>query len=139
MKVSATLAAAICFLATTGLAHAGPTITSPAIFGGSGELIAFCAVRNIGKTLTTAEVSIVDESGNVITPTDQRCNGAIQPVGSTCRIVPGGMFSIFALITDGFAYACSATGSLRNLRGAITVGRSLVLPFAGQYRSAELR
>src|SRR5262245_13365710 len=139
MKVFATLTAAVCLLATTGLAHAGPTITSPAIFGGHGELLAFCAVRNVGKTLATAEVSLLDESGHTLVPTQQRCNGADQPIGSTCRITPGGTFSILALITPGFAYACSATGAVRNLRGAITVGQSLVLPFAGTYRSAALR
>jgi len=139
MKVFATMTTAVCLLATTGLAHAGSTIASPAIFGGNGELIAFCAVRNAGKTLATAEVSLLDEAGNALMPTQQRCNGADQPVGSTCRITPGGTFSVFVLITPGFAYACSATGAVRNLRGAITVGQSLVLPFAGAYRSAALR
>jgi len=134
MKLPASLTAAA-FLAMTGLAHAAGTISSPAIFGGSGNSGAVCAVRNVGKTQTTPALTVFDESGNALAPTFsfQLCNGQIQPVGSTCNLLPGGIFWISVSIAPGSAYACSATGNTKNLRGVLIQNGSPGL------RRAELR
>jgi hypothetical protein len=119
MKLPASLTAAA-FLAVTGLAHAAGTISSPAIYGGSDNIRAVCAVRNVGKTQTTPALTVFDESGNALVPpvgSRQACNGQIQPVGSTCNLLPGGIFWLEMPIAPGVAYACSATGNTRNLRG----------------------
>jgi len=66
-----------------------------------------------------ADATLFDESGTPLTLSSQSCNGSSQPVGSPCNIAPGGIFFIRADVAHGFAYTCSASGSTRNLRGAI--------------------
>src|SRR5262245_37796545 len=75
MKLSVSLIAAAAVLAITGLAQAAGKISSPAIFGGSGNSQAFCAVHSVGKTTTTVELTVLDESGSALTPFVQSCNG----------------------------------------------------------------
>ena len=111
-------------LPTSELARAGgtTTITSPAIYGGPGADLAFCAVRNVGKKPTSPELRILDESGNALVTTSESCNGTPQSAGTGCVLEPGKIFTIRADAPTGSAYACSATGKARSLRGSIHVG-----------------
>jgi hypothetical protein len=134
MRVFAALAAAVFVLWMSGPAHAG-TIASPTIYGGGFETSAECALRNVGRTLVSVDVKLVTESGTPLVLNGQSCNDSSQPVGSPCHLVPGGIFTVRADITAGFAYACSASGNVSNLRGTLIVG-----PSGGvAIRSAELR
>jgi hypothetical protein len=140
MKIDA-LTAVVFLLITAGPAHAGTIIASPAIYGGPVEVVAECDIRNVGKTTltigTSTKVTIRDGSGNALTIFSQSCNGANQTPGEVCHLTSGASFEIEAQISGGVAYACTASGSVTNLRGVIYVGPPS--SDVGVWRSAELR
>jgi hypothetical protein len=107
MKTSIVSSIAACLVALAGSAHAG-AIASATIYGAFHQDTAECIVRNVGKANATVDVSIHDESGNVV------------PAGGDCAaaIAPGEYCFERAPISFGVAYACSATvaGSTKDLR-----------------------
>ena len=121
-------------LAMTGTAHAGQTITSASIFGSTDQTSATCTIRNVGLTQVSVQVAILDESGTAVTLTQDNCNGLHLAGGSACSITA-------TAISNGFAYACSATSlTVKNLRGAMVL---IVSPHAAAadfpVRSTPLR
>src|SRR5262245_14051962 len=136
MRWFASLTAVVAVLAIAGLAEAAGRIFSPAIFGGTGNSQAFCAVYNAGRATTAVALTVYDESGNARTPLAQFCNGVSLPVGNACHLAPRGIFWIQVAITPGAAYACTATGSAAVLRGMLLQSGA---PADGEYRSADLR
>jgi len=134
------LAASLLLLATSELAAAGErTIASPAIYGGGDADLAYCVVRNAGTKPAAAELRIIDESGTALETLSRSCNGTAQTPGESCLIEPGKMLSIRADTPTGFAYACSATGKVKNLRGAIYLGCCRMSAPSTSYRSSALR
>lgn len=103
------------------VAGAGGSIGSAAIFDGSNQDIAVCSIRNVGTTPLLVVATIFDESGNPLPADKDRCTDR--------PILSGGQCSVTARIPTGVAFACSATarsGSIKNARGALTVGSLVV-------------
>ena len=131
MKTSFVLAAAACLLALGGAAHAAQTIASSAMFGGSLQDRAQCIVRNVGTSPVSVTVTIFDESGNAV-PASNFCTSPLGP-GDNC--------SVFASISNGVAYACSATaaGSAKSLRGSLVLYDTVDPSDFEPLRSGQLR
>lgn len=133
MKTAVMLTTFVCFLGLSGPAQAGPTLSSPAIFGSLNQDKAFCTLRHIGTSGTiSVEVDIFTEQGNVVPPSSDFC---------TTPLTAGKACFIEAVIPSGAAHACSAkvlSGNAKNLRGTLTVVDDLGLDL-DLLRSAELR
>jgi hypothetical protein len=120
-------------------AGGGGTLTSPAIFGGADADLAFCAVRNVGKKPTSPVLTIVDEAGSALDLSSKVCGGVALTAVEECVLEPGQILSIHAVIAPGAAYACSAKGKARSLRGAFHTGCCNEGLPSQSYRSSELR
>lgn len=135
MKISAILTTIACFFGVTSLSHAAQTIASPTIFGAHTQEFAQCIIGNLGAESVSVDVHIFDESGNVV------------PASSSCGAPVEAKFvcSVFAPISFGVAYACSATssGSAKKLRGTLVLYDRVPDGFGSTddipLRSAELR
>jgi hypothetical protein len=139
MKALVAAAAALALLAAAHPARAGSsTIVSPAIYGGPEADLALCAVRNAGKKPAQVELRIFDEPGTALNLVDATCNGTIQGE-ATCLVEPGKMFTTRSFVAVGTAYACSATGKVKQLRGAFYMGCCQVGAPSQSYRSTTLR
>ena len=139
-KTLLALVASLLLLIASGPAAAGErSLASPAIYGGGDADLAYCVVRNAGTKPAAAELRILDESGTALETVSRLCNGAPQTPGESCLIQPGSMLSIRADAPTGFAYACSATGKVKNLRGALYLGCCRMSAPSTSYRSAPLR
>jgi hypothetical protein len=110
MKTSIVLTALACVLGFAGASHAAQ-LASPTIYGAVTQNQARCDVGNTSAANANVKLSIVDESGNV--------------VSSGCGFVEAGFIcSIFANnIGSGVAYACVAdvTGSPKPIRASFTL------------------
>lgn len=131
MKTTSMLPLAALLLLGLALpAHAAQTIASPAIFGSNLQDRAQCIVRNTGSSPVPVTITIFTESGTALA--SSVCAGGITP-GHSC--------SAFANITNGAAYACSATatGSAKALRGSLILYDTVDPGDFEPIRSASLR
>jgi hypothetical protein len=128
MRTSITISALAALLGIASFADAG-TIASSAIFGGTAQNKAQCIIRNTGSTPIPATVQIFDESGNAIST--RNCGNVT--AGHNC--------SAFVSISNGVAYACSASspGSVKSLRGSLVLYDEVDLNDLEGLRSASLR
>jgi hypothetical protein len=139
MSALAAAVAALVLLAAAHPARAGSaTISSPAIYGGPEADMAHCAVRNAGKKPAQVELRIFDEPGTALNLVDANCNGTVQGE-NTCLVEPGKMFTTRAFVAVGTAYSCSATGKVKQLRGAFYMGCCQIGAPSESYRSTTLR
>jgi hypothetical protein len=130
MRTFIMLTAIACLFGLTDLSHADQTIASQTIFGAHTQDRAQCIIRNIGTTSIPVTVTILGESGEIISTTS--CGGSVT-AGHNC--------SAFATISFGVAYACSATtsGSAKQLRGTLILFNSVDPGDVEPLRSAQLR
>ena len=132
MKTLVVATTLVAVMALCGASHAAD-ISSPGIFGVATQARAECIVLNGGNAPVNVTVKIINFFG--VTEATTLCDGLLGP-GQFC--------SISTPTNLGFApYACVASGSTTNLRGALVLAEQLPDGFGSTYlrsvRSAPLR